>query len=231
MNDAALHLTERVIPEVPVRQWVCSLPWQLRYVLGYDRVLCAAVLRAFAVELSASYRRRAKHEHALQSVSVLHTGSVTFVQRVDGALRLNVHAHVLSLDGVYLRKGSRAAPEALSFLPLAEPTAADVQELTERTAARLVRVLRAHGRYLDQEHHDDAADERDTLAQEQPALRPASRRCGSSEPAERARRAERCARRSAASTSTPRRRCPRAIAQGSSGSVATPRARRCPKSA
>jgi len=50
MNDVALHLTQRVIPEVPVRQWVCSLPWQLRYVLGYDRQLCAAVLGAFVLD-------------------------------------------------------------------------------------------------------------------------------------------------------------------------------------
>lgn len=65
MNDAALHLTEFVLPEVPVRQWVCSLPWQLRYAMGYDRTLCAQVLSAFATELSRSYRHRAKREHGL----------------------------------------------------------------------------------------------------------------------------------------------------------------------
>ena len=71
---------------------------------------------------------------------------------------------------VYLRQGSRNAPEALSWLSLPEPTTADVQELTERTAARLERVLRSHGRYLDEEHHDDGAGDADTLAQDQPAL-------------------------------------------------------------
>jgi hypothetical protein len=29
---------------VPIRQWVCSLPWRLRYAMGYDRELCADVL-------------------------------------------------------------------------------------------------------------------------------------------------------------------------------------------
>ena len=38
---------EKVIPEVPVRQWVCSLPWRLRVLLGCDRRLCADVLEAF----------------------------------------------------------------------------------------------------------------------------------------------------------------------------------------
>ena len=68
MNDAALHLTERVLPKVPIRQFVCSLPWQLRTLLGYDRALCAAVLRAFADELARSYKRRTKREFGLSSV-------------------------------------------------------------------------------------------------------------------------------------------------------------------
>jgi hypothetical protein len=34
MNDLAVHLVERVIPEAPVRQWVCSLPLRLRYLCG-----------------------------------------------------------------------------------------------------------------------------------------------------------------------------------------------------
>jgi len=165
MNDAALHLTERVLPEVPVRQWVCSLPWQLRYVMGYDRQLCAAVLAAFAAELSRSYRHRAKREHALPSMSLLHTGAVTFVQRADSALRLNVHAHTLALDGVYLAGDEGAAPR---FLPLSEPTKQDVQELAERSATRIERVLRKTGRYLDAQ--DASLSEPDALALQQPAL-------------------------------------------------------------
>ena len=37
MSDVAAHLVEAVLPEVPLRQWVCSLPWRLRYAMGYDR--------------------------------------------------------------------------------------------------------------------------------------------------------------------------------------------------
>ena len=165
MNDAALHLTERVLPEVAVRQWVCSLPWQLRYVLGYDRKLCAQVLGAFVHELSRSYRHRAKREHALASMSALYTGQVTFVQRVDSALRLNVHAHAIALDGVYQRDQHG---DELRFLPLPEPTEQDVQQLAERTAARIERVLHKAGRYLDAQDADH--DEPDPLALTEPAL-------------------------------------------------------------
>jgi hypothetical protein len=166
MNDVALHLTQCVISEVPVRQWVCTLPWQLRYVLGYDRELCAAVLSAFVKELSRSYRHRAKREHDLANMSELHTGAITFVQRVDSAIRLNVHAHTLALDGVYIHDERQGE---LRFLPLSEPTEQDVQELTERVAARIERVLRKAGRYLDAQDAE-GADAGDQLALAEPAL-------------------------------------------------------------
>jgi len=39
MADTAAHLVDRVLPEVPVRQWVLSLPFALRYRLAYDAPL------------------------------------------------------------------------------------------------------------------------------------------------------------------------------------------------
>ncbi len=37
MADLAAHLVDEVLPEVPVRQWVCSLPWAMRSMLAFDR--------------------------------------------------------------------------------------------------------------------------------------------------------------------------------------------------
>jgi hypothetical protein len=45
---------DEVFPEVPVRQWVCSMPWQHRYAMGYDRQLCADVLDIFIVAICGS---------------------------------------------------------------------------------------------------------------------------------------------------------------------------------
>lgn len=87
MSDVASHLVDEVIPEVPVRQWVCSLPWALRAPLGYDRVLCAQVLGAFAGAFDRGLRRRAKRQLGLRSVADAYTGAVTFVQRSDSSLR------------------------------------------------------------------------------------------------------------------------------------------------
>lgn len=43
MADTAAHLVDRVLPEVPVRQWVLSLPFGLRYRLAYDAPLTSAI--------------------------------------------------------------------------------------------------------------------------------------------------------------------------------------------
>lgn len=47
MTGLAAQLVDRVIPDVPVRQWVLSLPWSLRYQLAFDAALCRDVLAVF----------------------------------------------------------------------------------------------------------------------------------------------------------------------------------------
>src|SRR5207249_8191618 len=47
MADTAAHLVERVFPWVPVRQWVLSLPFKLRYRMAYDSEFLADILNIF----------------------------------------------------------------------------------------------------------------------------------------------------------------------------------------
>ena len=47
MADTAAHLIDRVLPEVPVRQWVLTLPYPLRYRCAWNARLTTEVLRAF----------------------------------------------------------------------------------------------------------------------------------------------------------------------------------------
>lgn len=151
MADTAVHLEQNVLPVVPVRHWICSLPWGLRALLGYDRTLCSEVVGAFVGELSRSLQRRAKCLLALGSVADAHTGAVASIQRTDSALRLNVHAHILALDGVYVRE---AEDGPLVFHALPTPTRAEVADVARRTAERIEHILKAHGRSLDPELHD-----------------------------------------------------------------------------
>jgi len=166
MTDTAVHLEQRVLPEVPLRQWVCSLPWRLRYLCGYDRKLCSEVVGAFVTEVMRSLRHRAKRLLGLDSVKQAHTGAVTFVQRFDSALRLNVHPHTLALDGVYVRD----ADGQLVFHALPEPSAAEVAEVALRTARRVGKVLKRHGRSLEGLFEGADESEADTLSEEQLAL-------------------------------------------------------------
>ena len=56
----AAHLVDRVLPEVPVRQWVLSLPFALRYRLAYDAALTSAALGVFVRTVFGSSTSRAQ---------------------------------------------------------------------------------------------------------------------------------------------------------------------------
>jgi hypothetical protein len=154
MADIGVHLEQRVFPEAPVRHWICSLPWGLRALLGYDRRLCAEVLAAVIAELSRSLKRRAKKALALSSVEDALTGAVAAVQRVDSAVRLNVHFHIVQIDGVYLRQDAEADDGPLSFYPLPTPCRAETTRVASRIADRVNAILKKHGRSLDPDEAD-----------------------------------------------------------------------------
>src|SRR3989454_3004516 len=71
MADTAAHLVDRVFPVVPVRQWVLSLPFALRYRMVYDAHLTSDVPNVFVRVLFGQLRRRAsKQELGYQPTSV-----------------------------------------------------------------------------------------------------------------------------------------------------------------
>ena len=44
MAERTAHLVDHVFPDVPVRQWVLSVPYRVRYQLAWDHDLCRAVV-------------------------------------------------------------------------------------------------------------------------------------------------------------------------------------------
>jgi hypothetical protein len=73
MAETAAHLVDRVLPAVPMRQWVLSLPFPLRYRLAYDRTLStpllAAFLRAVRVRIVRDFKGPASgHQSASEKV-------------------------------------------------------------------------------------------------------------------------------------------------------------------
>ena len=153
MADTAAYLVDCVLPEVPVRQWVLTLPYPLRYRCAWDARLTSEVLRAFMRALFADQRRRARIHHGVQRAQC---GSVTAIQRFGSALNLAPHYHSIVLDGVY--GGPPHAPGP--FLPLPPPTTENVARVMAGTARRVMRLLEKRG----------LASEDDPLAADDPLL-------------------------------------------------------------
>jgi len=86
MADFAAHLCDHVMPHVPVRQWVLTVPFGLRFGMAFDPALAGVVLRTFVAVVSRWLRRRAR-AHGIRGI--LKTGGVTVIQRFGSAL-LNV---------------------------------------------------------------------------------------------------------------------------------------------
>jgi len=153
MADTAAHLVERVLPEVPIRQWVLTLPYPLRLPCAWDAKPTSAVLRAFLRSVFADQRRRAKQVHGARSGQC---AAVTFIQRFGSALNPTPHFHSLVLDGVY--PGPAHAPGP--FLPLPPPETEDVARVMAGTARRVMRLVESRGQRDDPE---DWAAEGDPL--------------------------------------------------------------------
>jgi hypothetical protein len=89
MADTAAYLVDHVIPYVPTRQWVLSLPFKLRYRMAYDSKLMGEILNIFVRTVFGELRRRAREAFGLKRTQC---GAVTFVQRFNSALGLKKHS-------------------------------------------------------------------------------------------------------------------------------------------
>jgi hypothetical protein len=141
MAEVAAHLTTNVIPYVPARQWVLSLPWALRFRLIADPDLCRAVASAFLDAVFVHHVRAAwAAGQCTGPESYAHPGAVNFVQRFGSALQANPHFHALVLDGVYITERPGAVP---AFHPSPPLTDIEVARVQADARARIERVLRA----------------------------------------------------------------------------------------
>lgn len=112
MAETAALLVDDALPQQPVRQWVLSMPFALRYLLATRPEVVTQVLGIVYRAVSGHLIRKA----GLTRASAV-TGAVTLIQRFGSALNLNVHFHLLVLDGVYRREGEGR----LVFAPVPSP--------------------------------------------------------------------------------------------------------------
>ena len=157
MADTAAHLVDRVFPAVPVRQWVLSLPFALRYRLAFDAPLMGDVVGVFARCVFGALRARARDRLGLARTQC---GAVTFIQRFGSALNLTPHFHMVAIDGVYAA-GVGGKPE---FHELPAPDDAEVADVVADTARRIQALIQRHGL------SDSAPEEVDPLLRDSPGL-------------------------------------------------------------
>jgi hypothetical protein len=80
-----------------MRQWVLTVPFPLRFLFAARPAVMGQVLGIVYRALATHLIHQAGHTQA-----TARTGAVTLIQRFGGALNLNIHFHMLCLDGVYV---------------------------------------------------------------------------------------------------------------------------------
>ena len=162
MAQTAAHLVDHVIPHVPVRQWVLSLPIPLRLLLAAQPKLVTPVLQVV---------HRVITRHLLGQAGLkadeADSGAVTLIQRFGSAANLNIHFHCLVLDGVY-RRSIDGAPD---FVEVPEPTDEALQAVFHKIITRLIGLLTRRGVLVEEEGSMYMADN-DGDSDEARVLRP-----------------------------------------------------------
>jgi hypothetical protein len=149
MAQTAAHLVDHVIPHVPVRQWVLSLPIPLRLLLAAQPKLVTPVLQVV-------HRVITRHLLGLAGLKPdeADSGAVTLIQRFGSAANLNIHLHCLVLDGVY-RRSADAVPE---FVEVPAPTDEALQSVLHKIITRTMKLLTRRGVLVEEEGSTYMAD-------------------------------------------------------------------------
>ena len=151
MAQTAANVIDHVLPpDVPLRQWVLTFPFELRARLGFDAKLLSEVCGVVNAALLDFYERALRDRGAGQETRQrdgserrrkLQSGTITVVQRTSSDLRLNPHLHVIALDGVFAEEPD-GPPR---FVQLPELGSIDVAEALSTIRSRVVRLLTRRG--------------------------------------------------------------------------------------
>jgi hypothetical protein len=165
MAQTAAHLVECVMPWVPTRQWVVSVPIPLRYWMSSSRDLMAQVHTTIRTTIAQFYvnqaGKRGVERHKVQP------GSVSFVQRFGSSINVNLHFHVVFLEGVYLDRSDAGLKPR--FVKAEPPSDTDIAKVLQKISHRVIRKLRRLG-YLEAGMDVPVATGYDPLLDNEPEL-------------------------------------------------------------
>jgi hypothetical protein len=136
MGGVAAHLTDQVLPPLPLRQWVLSLPKRIRPFLPHDPRLAGDVLRVLLRGIRTTLRRASP-----SATGYAQLGAVSFLHRFGSALNPHFHFHVVVLDGVF----SEGDDGSATFHEATHLSTDDVLRLERTLQRRVFRLLRRRG--------------------------------------------------------------------------------------
>lgn len=140
-EDRTHHLLERVLPNLPYRQWVLTLPAALRHTLGYLPKLLVAVRARFIASIFKYLRNKALKADPTLEPQMIHTGSISFNHPVSGNLETNAHFHALPFDGVFVE---RVRGEPIKFVSVAGPTHEELTNVAADVCRSVCELLARH---------------------------------------------------------------------------------------
>ena len=115
------HAVEDLLPQVPYRQWVLTLPKRLRFFVHRDPRLVGQISKILTAVLTSFYREQAG------SSPDAAPALLTFVQRFGSSINLHIHWHLVLSDGTFALENGR-----LSFQQASPPSQEQVARLTQR---------------------------------------------------------------------------------------------------
>jgi DNA-directed RNA polymerase subunit RPC12/RpoP len=136
MVEAAAHLVDHVLPSVPHRQWVLSVPKRVRYLFRAHRETVGAVLGIFMRALETTLRRKSPGAPAASRF-----GAVAFVHHFGSSLNQHIHFHCIVTDGVF----SEGLDGEALFHEATRLTEADIETVGRKTRRRVLRWLVQRG--------------------------------------------------------------------------------------
>ena len=158
MAESAKLLVDDVLQGYPVRQWVLSLPIPLRLLLARYTKELSKVMQIIHRAISTDIINRAGYLKKQAK-----TGAVTYIQRFGSALNLNIHFHMLFLEGFITQ--TQGQPE---FNRVKAPSHSDMERVVNTVSHRIAKYLEKAGliqRDIDNTFLNLPIDDEDSLLQ------------------------------------------------------------------
>ncbi|MBK8013911.1 MAG: transposase [Deltaproteobacteria bacterium] len=136
MQETAAHLVDDVLPDVALRQYVLSPPFELRGLLACKREVLAKMVNFFVRAIFEQLTTWAR----CQGLAEPKCGAVTFIQRFTKTLNISPHLHVLVLDGVFANE-----EDGPRFVECPAPTNRDLLSLAQTVFKKMEKFLAKSG--------------------------------------------------------------------------------------